>query len=177
MTLLQAKKKALDLLSETTSSGAEYLFKINSFFDTAQKEIAQIRPIVKTATVTSADCKIPQTTKDKDGNDLNIRKITALMTTDYEVLSIVWVGNSLLVAADDDYIVEYEALPTTIDENTPDTYQFEVDEPEPVPFYGAAMCVIDENPALSSDLMARYDGMLVNLESGKRIRFVGGIDV
>jgi hypothetical protein len=87
------------------------------------------------------------------------------------------VGNSLLVAADDDYIVEYEALPTTIDENTPDTYQFEVDEPEPVPFYGAAMCVIDENPALSSDLMARYDGMLVNLESGKRIRFVGGIDV
>lgn len=170
MTLLQAKEKSMPLVGETLTTGTEYLDKINLFFDTAQKEIAGIKPIIKTATATSVSGKIEK--------PADARKVLALMTPDYKVLSILWVGNSLL-ADDGDYILEYEAYPTDILSTTLDTYQFEVasEAQESIPYYGAAMCVIEDNPALYGELMSIYNGKLSNLESTTRIRFVGGTDV
>ena len=139
MTLGEGKRKALKLLDEYAGgmdSDEELVLRMADFFDIAQKRMAQLRPIPalwqqdRRAGVT--DYKMP---------------------ADFQALRCVYRGGrpykgygwraGMLVVPEwerESVLIEYDRLPTTIDEETEDDYVFEVaeDAAQCMPFFGAA---------------------------------------
>ena len=66
-----------------------------------------------------------------------------------------------------DYIVEYFAYPIDITSDTEDTTEFEVDieAQELIPFYAAAMCLVNENNVVGDRMLNKYNVMLANLDT------------
>lgn len=73
--------------------------------------------------------------------------------------------------------VHYFRLPTVIDDNTPDDYEFEVDlqAQHIIPYYVGALVIMDENQAIGSVLLQQYQNRLANLSGLTVISSVGEI--
>lgn len=66
-----------------------------------------------------------------------------------------------------EFLLHYQAYPTTIDENTLDSYEFEVDieAQEALPYYVAAYCVVTEDQQYYVNFLSEYRGRLSNLDA------------
>ena len=167
MTLGEIKNKALILLDETskTELGRQYLTRMNSFLDTAQKQLALISPILRSAVTTATDGEIKKTTE--------MREITKIKSIDKKQnLAVIPFGESLLVKQDGQYLLEYAAYPRTIDNQSSDDDLLEItpEAQEAAHFFLAAMCVTDDEPQMYTLLMSLYAERASNLN--KRMKTV-----
>lgn len=66
-----------------------------------------------------------------------------------------------------EYLVQYQAYPTSIDEDTPDEYEFEVDieAQEALPYYVAAYCVVTEDQQYYVNFLTEFRSKLSNFDS------------
>lgn len=93
------------------------------------------------------------------------------ITKDSEVVkSYHWENPRLLrlnYYDDGEFLLQYQAYPTTIDSNTLDTYEFEVDveAQEALPYYVAAYCVVTEDQQYYVNFLSEYRGKLSNLDT------------
>ncbi len=65
-----------------------------------------------------------------------------------------------------EFTIDYSAYPSTIDDSTVNTYEFEVDEEaaQAIPFFVASMMMMYENPSIGNKLFSMYQGKLANLD-------------
>lgn len=145
MTLADGKRKVYMLLDEYSSGGSvtkddDIEKKMADFFDTAQKDIANYKRIIKNTT-------IELTGQGADGMafyDLpeNFAGIFRIWKNGRTSSRYAVIGGKLAVPASEtgSVLLEYYATPATVGENTPDTYIFEVSEDAAncLPFYVAA---------------------------------------
>lgn len=164
MTLEEGKRKVYKLLDEYgTGDGMDddLMEKMNDFFDTAQKDVAKISQIVRTIEMSGGGRHpMPQDFLAvhrvwQSGKDITRR--------------CTWRAGELVLGENETVELDYFALPDTIGENTPDSYEFEVREDacEAMPFYVAAM-------VLSSDLVQDAQIYLELYEQAKR-NLSGGV--
>ena len=152
MTLGEGKKKVLKLLDEYSSGGElteddDIEKKMAAFFDIAQKEMAGYARIIREVTL-----------------ELDGREGLVEMPEDFRQVFRIWRegrlstryafrGDRLAVREGDTAVitVEYFASPQTIDDTTPDDYEFEVSEEAAncLPFFVAAQ-------QLMADLVVDY---------------------
>ena len=149
MTLEEGKTKVGILLdeldNETIDPDAEA--KMPMLFDMAQKIIADIQPIVRTAEIVPTLGTWAQPMP--EDFERAIRVWQNGKTVDRQ-----WMGRSIITT--DAVTVEYAAAPATIDNEMDDTYVFEVSEIacQAMPFFVAANCIIvdpvtNPNPLLN----------------------------
>jgi len=164
MTLEEGKRKVYKLLDEYgTGDGMDddLMEKMNDFFDTAQKDVAKISQIVRTIEMSGGGRhRMPRDFLAvhrvwQSGKDITRR--------------CTWRAGELVLGENETVELDYFALPDTIGENTPDSYEFEVREDacEAMPFYVAAM-------VLSSDLVQDAQIYLELYEQAKR-NLSGGV--
>lgn len=82
-----------------------------------------------------------------------------------EMISCKWEGKKTLVLNYYDtgsFDIHYYRYPTTIDSNTPDSYEFEVytEAQDAIPFFLAAKCLMDENILMSMQLSNEFNTKL-----------------
>lgn len=155
--------KALKLLDENMQSSGrkEYLDKMNSFIDTAQKQLALAAPIRRSRVMTAEGGML---TPESD-----MREITAIRSADGErAFPVVRFGEGYRVQ-DGEYLVEYSAYPKTIDDQTPDEYVLEVvpEAEEAIQYYAAAMCVPADEPQLYAFFLSLFNERIANLTAKK----------
>ena len=136
MTLAEGIIKAgalLDEMGENMDQDIEE--KLPHFFDMAQKEAARKEKIVRVATLTpeSGMITLPG---DFDG--------LLRMWADGKLKKPKWKGNQIVFG--EPVEIEYFAVPETIGEDTPETYEFEVSEYacQILPFFAAGMCLVTD---------------------------------
>ena len=148
MTLGDGKRKVYMLLDEYGTGGSvdeDLEAKMNDFFDTAQKDVAKISKIIRTIELSGEGRhSMP---KDfiavhriwRDGKNVTRRS--------------TWRAGALILRENETVELDYFAMPKTINEETDDSWEFEVAEDacEAMPFYVAGM-------VLSSDLV--QDGQI-----------------
>jgi len=147
MTLGEGKRKVLMLLDEYSAGGtvtkdADIDKKMADFFDMAQKEIAGHKRIIRTVEL------------EPDGSGRGCP-----LPGDFQKLVCVWragrlesgfpvVAGKLMTRPGDDAVllVEYFAKPQTIGPDTPDEYEFEVDEDAAncMPYFVAAQHLLPD---------------------------------
>ena len=151
MTLKEGKDKVFKLLDEYDPEGGadeDLDARLADFFDTAQKEIAKVKKIVKICEIERAEGETEYA-----------------MPADFMSLRCVWVDGKRsrrlgwragkivipenMTAAVE---IEYNAIPATVNNDTPESYEFELSEDaaEVMPFYVAAQ-------ALAADFIQDYN--------------------
>lgn len=162
MTLKEAKDKTYMLLDEHSSGGEiehdeDIEAKMTAFFDIAQKNLSRIRRIRKTFAVRRVS-----------------GRTAYAMPADFSDLCRVWRdgrpatnaylfrAGKLLVPERDrsaDIVVEYFAVPGTIGADTPDDYEFEIDEAacECMPYFVAAQQLLPDLVMDYGAMLAMYD--------------------
>lgn len=154
MTLGEGKRKVYKLIDEYSSGGAvtkdeDIEKKMADFFDIAQKDVAKKQRIIKSVTLPVIDESGAESWEMPDDFVSPFRywlngKITRRSYL-YHKRELVAVGDEKTLE------VEYFAVPETIDEDTPDTHEFEVGED------GAqAMCFYVAAQQLFVDLVVDY---------------------
>lgn len=160
MTLGEGKKKAYELLDEYGTGGAldqDLETRIADHFDIAQKEIAKTAKIVKTVVMDEAgEAEMPEDFYALCGVWKNGRNVTRYRT---------WIAGRLLVMPGETVTVEYYAMPATIDEDTPDEWEFEVSEAacQAMPFFVAAQILSSDLVNDPSFYMQTYQMMVATL--------------
>lgn len=158
MTLGEGKNKVYMLLDEHSAGGEvehdeDIELKMTSFFDIAQKLLAQIKKIVKVKRITPVSGK----TEYAMGADFlglyRVWRDGKLATSRFQ-----WRGNKIVIPERNvgtEILVEYFAMPETIDPEADDSYEFEIAEDacQCMPYYVAAQ-------QLLPDLVMDYNGML-----------------
>lgn len=171
MTLGDGKRKVLMIIDEYSSGGSlttdeDINLKMNDFFDLAQRDVCQHKPILKSteiqmqsATGSYQEFDLPERFKKLYRVWNGDRLITNRARVRAGKLLLPNVGSGMLV-------VEYIAHPATIDQSTPDEYEFEVAEDAAacMPYYVAGLqllvdLVIDYTPPIGL-----YDRMLATLD-------------
>ena len=172
MTLGEAKRKVLMIIDEYSSGGTrteddDIDMKMNDFFDLAQRDVAQHKPILK-----STEISMQRATGSYQEFDMPERflKLYRVWDGDRIITRRAKVrGGKLLIPNDGAglVVVEYIASPASIDATTPDTYEFEVAEDAAacMPYYVASLqllvdLVIDYQPPLGL-----YDRMIRQLDT------------
>lgn len=160
MTLGEAKNKVYMLLDEHSAGGEiehdeDIERKMTAFFDTAQKMLAQTRRIVREYAL---PLRAGQTAYEMPKDFYALYRVWA---DGRRLRSFRWRGGKLVVpegyAAE--IVVEYFAMPKTISEDAPDSYEFEIapDACECMPYFVAAQ-------QLLPDLVLDYGAMLAMYE-------------
>lgn len=170
MTFGEGKNKVYMLLDEHSAGGVvdhdeDIEMKMAGFFDICQKNLAQIRRIVKTVTIRRETGKnLYEMPKDFTA----LRKIwrnDSVVTRKYK-----WMAGKLIIpeSETDEVVVEYYAMPKTIDGNTKDTEEFEIadDAAQCMPFFVAAQQLAVDLVVDTGTLMNLYDRMVMNLPTG-----------
>jgi len=143
MTLGEAKTKVLMILDEYSSGGsitedADIMNKMNPFFDMAQKDANNAKPMIKAVSLSlnGGFVNLPGNFREQ----FRIWKDGKLSKT-YPVI-----GGKLYATDTGNVVLEYFANPDTIDANTPDSYEFEVaeDVANCLPYYVAAQQLITD---------------------------------
>ena len=168
MTLGEAKNKVYMLLDEHSAGGEvehdeDIEKKMTAFFDTAQKMLAQLRHIVR-------EYALPL---EADKTDYDM---PADFSAPYRVWadgritrSLRWRAGKLVVP--DGYAagvtVEYFAVPETIPENAPDSYEFALDAEacECMPYYVAAQQLLPDLVLDYASMLAMYDRAAAQLST------------
>lgn len=176
MTLADGKRKVLMLIDEYSSGGSvtvdeDLNVRMADFFDLAQKNIANYKKIIRTFTPAAPDpspgdtpaagfiaCPLPDNFKTpfriwKDGK----------LARNY-----VFTENAILLPESDigSVVVEYFATPSTIPQNAPDDYEFEVDEDAAacMPYFVAAQQLVVDLVVDYQPLLDMYDRMVSTLD-------------
>ena len=158
MTLGEAKEKVYMLLDEHSAGGTvehdeDIERKMVRFFDSAQKQISQIKKILKTKKIT------PQSGKTEYAMPSDFRSLYRIWKDGKPVTGRYrWMGGKLIIPERDagrSFAVEYIANPETIPADADDEYEFEIaaDACECMPYYVAAQ-------QLLPDLVMDYGSML-----------------
>lgn len=158
MTLGEGKEKVYMLLDEHSAGGEvehdeDIELKMTRFFDTAQKQLSQIKKILKVKKITAASDKTEYAMPSDFRSLYRIWRDGASVTNRYR-----WRGGKLIIPERDagrSFAVEYFANPATIPEDADDSYEFEIEEDacECMPFFVAAQ-------QLLPDLVMDYGSML-----------------
>ena len=176
MTLGDGKRKVLMLIDEYSSGGTitpdkDLDMKMADFFDLAQKNISNIKKIIRTFTPSAPvpppgdtpaagfiACELPDNFSDpfriwKNGKRARnyVFTDTAILLPEQDIGSVV---------------VEYFAIPATIPQDAPDDYEFEVDEDAAscMPYFVAAQQLVVDLVVDYQPLMDMYDRMLSGLD-------------
>ncbi len=170
MTLGEAKEKTLKILDEleNSTSALDYQQKFNSFFDMGQREIARVKQIIHIFPLENQKAEGDWCFYDMPEDFREFIGIVSKTSSDFK--NYRWLGRTLLIPKGEEagLIVQYFAYPAKIDDNTEDTYSFDIDEEaqEALPFYVAAQCVIKEYDLRYYDnYMAKYQNILANFGS------------
>lgn len=172
MTLGEGKRKVLMIIDEYSSGGSltvdeDINLKMNDFFDLAQRDVCQHKPILKSTEVqlqraagSYQEIDLPQRFKKLYRVWYDDRLITNRVKLRAGKLLLPNLGSGRAV-------VEYTAHPAPIDANTPEGYEFEVAEDAAacMPYYVAGLqllvdLVIDYTPPVGL-----YDRMLAKLDT------------
>lgn len=188
MQLGEVKTRAIKLINEYSNNGnlisaavnADYTLRLNELADYCQNEISDKVGIEATYTIDGNTAT--------DGSTNLYKKYD--LPADYKEHRFVrwddepffeyrmedrqfWIDNFL----GGTFTLGYYRYPTTIDSETPDTYEFEVDAYTQgiIPYYLGGMVIADENPGISDKLLNIYYerlGQLYkrNLRSPKTVR-------
>ena len=171
MTLGEGKTKVLKLLDEYSSGGTvtndpDINAKMADFFDTAQKEMAGYKKIIR-----STDYVV-----DKGEGDFTFYELPA----DFGKTFRVWLNGKLVAGfpviggrlaiphnVSGVVIFEYFAIPQTINSNTADSYEFEVSEDAAncLPFYVAAQHLMPDLVVDYSAFWSMYNNMRATLDT------------
>ena len=147
MTLGEGKRKVLMLLDEYSSGGeltqdVDINHKMADFFDTAQKEMAGYKKIIRSVKLipdgTGEGCELP-----KDFADVFRIWKNGGLSNRYAVIS----GKMVFPKGDTaERLLEYFARPASITQKTPDDYEFEVSEDAAncLPFFVAAQHLLPD---------------------------------
>ena len=172
MTLGDGKRKVLMIIDEYSSGGTltkddDINLKMNDFFDLAQKDVAQHKPILKRTEISMQ--RVAGTYQTFDLPE-RFKKIWRVWSEDRDITRRVKTrGGQLLIPnmGDGMVLVEYLAHPAPIGPDTPDSYEFEVAEDAAacMPSYVATLqllvdLVLDYQPP-----MGLYDRMLAKLDT------------
>ena len=172
MTLGDGKRKVLMIIDEYSSGGsitedADINLKMNDFFDLAQRDVAQHKPILK-----STEISMQRAAGAYQEFDLpeRFKKLYRVWNGDRDISRRARVrGGKLLLpnVGAGMVLVEYTAHPAPIGLDTPDSYEFEVAEDAAacMPYYVACLqllvdLVLDYQPP-----MGLYDRMLAKLDT------------
>jgi len=159
VTLGEAKEKVYMLLDEHSTGGevehdADVEMKMVRFFDMAQKQLSQIKKILKVRKIT------PQAGKTTYPMPADFRAVYRIWRDGKAVTSRYrWMGGKTLIIPEREagqlITVEYIANPDTIEPDADDDYEFEIaeDAAECMPYYVAAQHLLP-------DLVMNYEGML-----------------
>ena len=173
MTLGEAKDKVIKLMDEYSSGGnkttdKDINLKMNAFFDAAQRNMATIKRIQRRYVVPlhppdNGEKYIEYPAPDDFYMPLRL-------WADYETISIgKWIGKSLVLPAGETRRVELEyfAYPAPITEETPDSYEFEIDPDaqECMPYWVAAQQLVVDLVVDYRSLLAIYDRMVATLNT------------
>ena len=147
MTLGEGKEKVLKLLDEYSSGGEvtvdeDIAHKMAAFFDTAQKEMAGHSRIIRETKITlDGTAKTHEMPKDFSG-------VFRIWRNGSLTQRYAFRGKKLVAPAGDtaDLVVEYFAVPETINADTRDDYVFEVSEEAAncLPFFVAAQHLLPD---------------------------------
>lgn len=169
MTLGEAKSKALKLMDEYSSRGArvqdpDLEAKLPALFDIAQKQLSQIKKIVR-----RYDVPVSPGVTDYPMPD-DYAGLRRLWVDGQPGTAGTWFGNTLTLSGDEtrNIMVEYNAYPTDIPDDAPDDYEFEIsrDAQECMPYWVAAQPFIADNFVVNyKDLMGMYDRMVAALDT------------
>lgn len=170
MTFGEGKNKVYMLLDEHSAGGSvdhdeDIELKMAGFFDICQKNLAQIRRIVKAETIQREKGK---TLYEMPKNFSALRRIWrngVVATRRYK-----WMAGKMIIPEDDtgEITVEYYAMPKTIDSQTKDTEEFEIaeDAAQCMPFFVAAQQLAVDLVVNTNVLLNLYDRMVMNLPRG-----------
>ena len=170
MTLLEAKNTAMKLIDQYSSTteptdDTETADKLSSLFDAAQVFACTIKPIYKSITIAytpgvsvlveydlPADFRQLKSARDENGNNYWA-----------EVL-----GKKILFSGDEAHTirVDYYAYPSHISDDTPDTYEFEVDQDvQQIIPYRVAADILKTDPSVDYTAFELvYNNMISNID-------------
>lgn len=167
MTLGDGKRRVYELLDEYgDGSGVdeELEIKMAGLFDMAQKQVAQIQPIVRMWTVEREE-GVTEYAMPRDFRSLRRVWADGEATGRYR-----WRAGKIRLPEDGAKVeVEYNATPQTLNDDTTDEYIFEVSEEAAaaIPFFVAAMTLAADMVQNGDRLMGMYNVMIGNLETGE----------
>ncbi|MGD6898600.1 hypothetical protein [Bacillus infantis] len=177
MNLGEAKKKAISLILEYTNDGgligdienADYLTVMNRFANDAQMEIAKKVGIPASMIILQPGVQVNGYQRYPLPADfMALRSVSRndCAFHDYKVQNgQIW----LRTRYDGSFELFYEKVPTLIDPNTPDSYEFEVDlhTQHLIPYYLGGLVMAEEKEGVSARLLNIYYEMLANLKDYK----------
>ncbi len=170
MTLGEGKARVYMLLDEHSAGGevdhdADIEAKMTRFFDIAQKQLAQIKKIVKTKNITPR----PGTEAYAMPGDMmglyRIWRDGKTVTGRY-----AFRGGKILIPERDagrEFVIEYFAIPATIPEDAGDEYEFELPEDacSCMPYYVAAQQLLPDLVMDYSAMLSMYQLSVQNLST------------
>ena len=168
MTLAEGKRKVLMLIDEYSSGGdvtvdEDIEAKMADFFDQAQKQVAQVKRLVKLVPIEREE-GVTDYAMPSDFLSLKAVWRDGAVTGRYR-----WRAGKLVIPAGDTAAVEVEyfASPATIGPDTPDDYEFEVapDAAECMPYFVAAQQLIVDLVVDYAALLQLYQLMLNTLDT------------
>ena len=169
MTLGEGKRKVYMLLDEYSSAGtvtrdADMEAKMADFFDMAQKQVAEIRKIRKTATLE------PMENSHLYPMPKDFLRLIKVWRGDGSTRRWSFRGNCLYLPYGErqSIEIEYFALPASITPDTPDDYEFEVGEDgaKALPFFVASQQLLSDLVMDHGALFSIYQSMLSTIQSG-----------
>ena len=169
MTLGEAKDKVYMLLDEHSTGGAvehdaDIERKMTAFFDTAQKQLAQIKRIPREYVFR------PVREKREYAMPRDFSVLRRVWADGRNVtLALRWAGDRLIVPAGfaKEISVEYFAHPETIPADAPDGYEFEIapDACECMPYYVAAQHLLPDLVTDYGAMLKMYENAVENLHT------------
>jgi len=155
MTLADGKRKVYMLLDEYSSGGAvtpdaDIELRMADFFDTAQKLVCAVKPIRKLYTVEREEDVTEYAMPD------DFRKLICVRRGGKKTRRYPWKAGKIVIpeTETEDVEIEYAAYPTTINQETQDSYVFEVAEDA-----AQATCFYVASQQLISDLVLDYTAL------------------
>ena len=172
MTLEQGENAVLKLMDEYgdgSQPDGELVARMPELFDMAQKQLAQLQRIVRTAEIgaESREYPLPE----------DCAKVFRVWEGDETTRKWVQRGKTLLFSSPKARMLEYFATPETITEDTVETYEFEISEEAAacMPFFVAASLLSTDMVQPGGELMRLYNTMLAALDIGLPRNDRGGV--
>ncbi len=146
---------------EDDKTALDTSYRINDFFDIAQKQVAALKKIIVCAVIDPASAE----KREKIQSVPLPERFYQLICCPYEISAA---GGELRFSAkiSAPFEIEYAKMPENLDYETPDDYEFEVSEDAAaaMPFFVAAQLLMGEDDAAYSRLMNEYQTALINLD-------------
>lgn len=164
MNLKEAKSQALKLVDEYSNSGYiavdnDIEMRLNSLFDLAQKNLANIAPIRRLLSVTQRGY-VPF--------ESNVTAYLGAFAQS-QAIDLVCMGAGVWIDENDtrDISLDCLVMPQTITDDTPDSYEFEICESGALamPYWVAAQLLATDLVCSYSPLLALYDRAVANVRS------------